>query len=256
MAEKLKSVLVNLYQKRRNQLLLSLKAIGFGATLAIAAAADFHPLLVLFFIAAALSMYARPLFDRYQTGFAFIILLLVSLLGMNIVSDSRLFFPALAVFSYIFYILLGVKGYLFVKRGRLYYLSTLLIFYALFVIFFLSNKSEWFLAKYLGVVIAAFLLFRAWLALVTSFNFPKREAIASAIAALLVAQMLWAVTILPIGFISSATILLLLVFALSDFLVKHFTGGISRIFTLQHLIFFTAIAAFIFFTSNWSAVAL
>jgi len=201
-------------------------------------------------------MYARPLFSRYQTGFAFIVLIIISLLGMDIVLDSRLFFPALLVFSTIFYVLLGIKGYLFVRRGRLYYFSSLLIFYALFIIFFLSNKSEWFLIKYLGVVIAAFFLFREWLAMITSFNFPKREAVASAIAALLVAQMVWAATILPIGFISAANFMLLLVFALSDFLVKHFTGGISKIFILQHLIFFITIAVFIFLTSAWSAITL
>lgn len=174
---------------------------------------------------------------------------------MKILADSPFFWSGILLYSYIFYLLIGIKNYLFVKRSRFYYVSAILLFYSIFIEFFLADKSNWFFLKYGAVIAAAFLLFREWLALISAFSFPKRELLAAAVAAFLVAQLLWAVALLPIGFISSANLMLLAVFAIADFLLKHFTGGISKEFIIQHLIFFLALAALIFWTSNWTLVS-
>ncbi len=197
-------------------------------------------------------MYARPILrTTYYTWGAFFALLFVSVLGMRILAGTRLFLPGLFLYSFIFYLILGIKDYFFVKRSRLYYISALLIFYSLFIEFFLADKSQFFLLKYFGVILALFLLFREWLSIIPSFHFPKREMVAAAVAALVCAQLLWAIALLPVGFISSANLMILLVFTLADFLLKHFTGGISKEFLIQHLFFFLALSALIFWTSNW-----
>lgn len=221
--------------------------------LALAAAGDFRATAVLFFIAVAFIFYARPILETtYYTWHAFFILLLVSILGMKILSGTLFFLPGLAFFSFIFYLVIGIKDYFFVKRSRLYYIAVLLILYALFITFFLADKSQFFLLKYGTVILATFLIFREWLSIVPSFHFSRRELLVSAIAALLIAQLLWAVALLPIGFINSANLMLLFVFLTADFLLKHFTGGISKEFLIQHLFFFLTLSALIFWTSNWS----
>ena len=171
---------------------------------------------------------------------------------MRILENSILFWPGILLFSFIFYLLAGIKNYFFIKRSRLYYLAAILIFYSMFIEFFLADKSEWFLLKYSAAIAATFLLFREWLKIISVFSFPKRELLAATVAAFLIAQLLWVVALLPIGFISSANLMLLFTFVLADFLLKHFTGGISKEFIIQHLVFFAALAALIFWTSSWS----
>jgi hypothetical protein len=248
MAEKLKLFL----QKNRSQLLLSLKAAIFGIFLLIASLGDFRPLPILFFIIISGIMYAMPIFGPYPTRYAFLALLISSLLGMKIVTGSVLFLPVLFGFAFIFYFLLGIKDLFFVKRSRLYSIAMLFLFYAMFVIFFLSNHSEFYILKYGSVVLASFLLFYEWLALISSFHYPKREIAAAAAGSLIIAQMLWVVTLLPFGFISASNFMLLIVFILANLLFKHFRGELSKKIIFQHIILFLVLAAFIFGGSNWT----
>lgn len=213
---------------------------------------DFHPAFIAVFVLGASALYFRPLFAHYPTKYAFLTLLLVSLFGMHIVAASYLFPLVIIFFSLIFYIILGIKDYLFVRRGRFGYVVMLFLHYALFTIFFLWDKSEFFWAQYIISIVIAFVLLREWLVLATSFNFPKRETLAAAIGALIVAQLLWAVALLPIGFISSANIMLLAVFIISDLLFKHFMGAVSKKVFVQEIVFFILIAVLIITTSTWS----
>ena len=254
MAEKLKSVLQNLYQANRNQLSLFLKSLIFGVALFWAGLNNFSWASDLFFIAIAIFLYAPPLFENYTTLYAFLILLPAAILGTRILNGSSLFIFGILSYSFIFYLLLGIKEYTFIKRSRLYYLAGMLIFYSIFIEFFLADKSELFLLKYGLVIFASFLLFREWLTIITAFSFPKREILSAGVAAFLIAQLLWATALLPIGFISSANLMLLFVFIITDFLLKHFTGGISKEFIFQQLIFFLALAALIFWTSSWNLI--
>jgi hypothetical protein len=254
MAEKLLLSFQNLYQSRKSQWWLFLRAAIFGFLLLAAAAGDFRLTPVLFFLAGSVLIYSRPFFRRYENASAFLVFLAASVLGMRVVEDSLLFFPTLIIFSGIFYLLLGVKDYLFIKRSRIYFLSSLLIFYVMFIVFFLADKSDLFFWKYGAVIIASWLLFREWLRIIPSFHFPKREFLASLVSALLVAQVLWVVALLPIGFISAANFMLLFVFILSDFLFKHFMGEISRQFVIQRLALFLILTALIFSTSQWTIV--
>lgn len=212
----------------------------------------FGPADILFLILLSSWVYFRPFFEPKQTKAAFLVLLPAAIIGMEILRGSLLFWPGVLLYSLIFYLLVGIKDYLFVKRSRLYYLAAMLIFYSIFIEFFWADKSEFFLLKYGAVIFAAFLLFREWLRIISAFSFPKRELLAAGIAAFLVGQLLWAVALLPIGFINSANLMLLFTFVLADFLFKHFTGGISREFLIRHLVFFLALSALIFWTSSWS----
>lgn len=248
MAEKLKLA----FLRHRNQLFWFLKAALFGLALSFTAAADFPAVPISFFVLFSIWLYSRPLFESIYVWYGFLVLLPVAILGMQILTGTVFNWPGILLFSFIFYLLLGIKNYLVVKRSRLYFVAAILLFYSLFIIFFLADKSEWFLVKYSLAALAAFLLFREWLALIPAFSFPRRELLASAVATLILAQFLWAVALLPIGFISAANLMLLFVFVIADFLLKHFTGGLSREFLVQHLFFFLILVALIFWTSSWN----
>ena len=201
-------------------------------------------------------LYARPLHKahEYPTIFAFILMLVISVAAMALFSGGGSFLVAL-IFSLIFYLLLGIKEHLIVNRGKIYYMTILGILYVCYLFFFASDKSNWFLLKYLAIIVAIFLLFREWLVLATNFNFPKRQLLVACAVALIIGQMLWATALLPIGILSASNILMLFTFISGDFIFKHFIGGISRKFIIQQSIIFLTFAALIFFTSNWTLVS-
>ena len=229
-----------------------LKTAVFGISLFIASANGFRFIPVLFFILASFALYSRPLFaGPYNSRHAFLVLLCVSILGMKIMADSPLFFPGLFLFSFIFYLVLGIKEILFVKRSRIYYVAALLLFYALFIIFFLADKSSFYLFKYSGAIIASLLLFREWLSIVSVFHFPKREFISALAAAFITAQLLWAVALLPVGFIAASNLMILFVLILGDFLFAHFTGNLSKNFIIKYSILFLVLVLLIRGFSVW-----
>ncbi|MDO8430298.1 MAG: hypothetical protein Q7S73_02950 [bacterium] len=248
MVEKLKLV----FQNHRSQLLLYLKTLIFSLVLLIVFLGNFNFIYIGLFVLTAFFLYARPLFEHYYNIYSFLILIAVALLGVWSAAGSSLVWLNWIIFSCLFYLILGIKDYLFIKRSRLYYSAALVLSYYIFTLFFLSDKSDWFLLKYGLAVLAVFLLIREWLAILTSFNFPKRELLAASVAAFLMAQILWGIALLPIGFINSANFALLSFFIIGEFLYKHFTGGISKEFLWQHAALFIFLSAIIFWTSNWS----
>lgn len=262
MEEKLKSVLEKLRpfrqaliatgQKFRSRISSFLKPILFGIFLAIAAFSGFNPFATLLFLIAASFLYFRPSFvGPYYCRYAFIVLLGVAILGMKILGDTILFWPGIFLYSFIFYLIMGIKEVSFIKRSRIYYVLALLLFYNLFSVFFLANKSELFFFKYTAIILAIFLILREWLSLISTFHFPKREFIASAAATFIVAEFLWATALLPIGFIAASNFMTLLVLIIGNFLFNHFTGGLSKEFLTQQIIFLFLISIFIFLSSGW-----
>lgn len=229
-----------------------LKPILFGTFLAAAAFFGFNFIAVLLFWAAASILYFRPSFvGPYYCRYALIVLLSVAVLGMKILSGTIFFWPGIFLYSFIFYLIMGIKEVLFIKRSRIYYVLALLLFYNLFSIFFLANKSELFFFKYIGMILAIFLILREWLSLISTFHFPKREFIASAAATFIVAEFLWATALLPIGFIAASNFMTLSVLIIGNFLFSHFTGGLSKEFLIQQVIFLFLISVLIFLSSGW-----
>lgn len=220
--------------------------------LAIVSFAGVSLLGVLFFVVISVLLYARPFFEGYPTKSAFLVLLPVFILGTELVRETFLFFPAVIFFSVIFSLILGIKEYLFIKRSRLYYVSSLSLFYLMFLFFFFADKSDYFIFKYGAVIFASYLLFREWLALISTFQFPRRERVAALIGAFLIAQLLWATALLPIGFLNSANLMLLFTFVIAELLVNYFLGTINKNFLIQHAVFFGILFAIIYWTSSWT----
>jgi len=231
---------------------LFLKILLFGFALLLSASGGFGIFDSLIFIAVAGILYSRPLLEKYPTKSAFLVLLPVAIISLQKLESSSLIFPAVLFFSAIFYLLLGIKNFMFIRRSRIYYVSALLLFYSVFNLFFLADKSELFLLKYGLVFLASYLLLREWLALISTFQYPERERVAALLGAFLILQLLWATALLPIGFLNSANLMLLFTFVIAELLVNHFLGTINRNFLIQHGVFFGILFTIIYWTSSWT----
>lgn len=238
MEAKLKSIL------REPRLALALKSAIFGGFLTLLKLGDFQLLPILFFLWAAFLLSSkahRP---------SFLVFLGVAMATIKIL-DSALFLGlAVIFFSCLFYLIVGIKELIIVHRSVWDSFKNLLLFYAIFFLFFLTDKSSWFLAKYSAVFIADLFLIKEWI-LIYESSFLKRVNAASLVLAFIIIEALWVTALLPLGPINSANLMVLITYILFSFTVNHFEGKINRRFVLKKITIFVLLLLLIFATSGW-----
>lgn len=227
MAIKLKSVFQN------PQLQLGLKSVVYGALLLFT-----HPII---FIVGAVLLYARPLFRTFEMLGSLALLLGVSIILTNTAVSEPYFFLSGVYASILFYLILGVKDLVFVHRAGWHRVLNLGLVYAIFLLFF-YHSQDFFLVKILLVFFAILLLLREL--------FKKR--LTYWLLSLLMIEAVWAISLLPIGFINFANISALTYFILTDLAIHHANNNLTRrrilIDATLFILLFLAILAF----SRWS----
>ncbi len=184
------------------------------------------------FAAVSLFLYSRPLFNFSSHSSLFFVLLFLSLwIGGtgSWITDISWWLLTLS-----FGILLGLKNLILTHRYYWHYFVSFAVSYLLFLNFFILDKSDWFWLKWLAAVILIFLIFKDLL-------LPE---VLSGITALLIGELLWIVAWLPIGFLSSANLLILCLL----FIVDVF--GYKRL-SLKNLGLFITLIIIILGSSYW-----
>lgn len=241
MEAKLKSIL------RKPQLLLVLKSAVFAGFLFLLKLGDFGILPILFFLWAVfmLARNAQP---------SFLVLLFVSAALVNILDRPLFLILAILGSAALFYLTVGIQELIIIRRSEWLLVRNTLLFYIMFLLFFLADKSSFFLFKYLAVFLAAWLILREWFlppedSLV---KFIKRPALMALVLAFVTLQFLWAVALLPLGPVNSASLMALITYILFDFVRHHFQGKINHQLVLRHLTIFILLVILIFATTRWS----
>lgn len=223
---------------------LVLKSAVFGGFLLFLKLGDFKLLPILFFLWAAFLLSSKA----YQASF--LVFLGLAMTTVRIL-DSHLFLSlAVIFFSLLFYLIVGIKELLIVHRSEWSFFKNLLLFYAIFFLFFLTDKSSWFLVKYLSIFAVSFALLREWL-LAYESAFVKRVNLASLALAFIIIEVLWVTALLPLGPINSANLLVLITYILFSFIAHYFQGQINRKFILKKITIFALLLLLIFVTSGW-----
>lgn len=240
------------------RLLLILKAALFSVFLVLGSA-NWSWLAI--FIIAALYFYFRESWNRSRFFSSFVILLSSSVLSVWRLAgqSSPLLFAAAVIFGILFFILLGVKNFIFVHRLLPYYFLSSFLLLAVFLLFFSVDKSNLLTAEYLLVGLSAFLLYREFL-LFNSESSPsllqtplitRKNLIAFALA-FLTFQLVWVVSLLPLGFLNSASLLLLFALLFEDLLLHNWNGTLTRQIILRNMTFLLLIGLVIFAFSKWT----
>lgn len=213
MAIKLKSAL------RTPQFQLALKALVFGAFLASVKIGGMGTIPVLLFLAAAFYLYARPIFQTFLLLWPFIIFIAVALIFTAMAPAGLLYLlPAVFFASLVFYLILGIKNLILIDRPRAHFLFILATLYLCLLIFLASSRESFYLIKLLAVFAAALIL----------FNNLFRNRPLSGVLALLTAEIAFAVSFLPIGFLQSASLSLVPIFLTAELSLKHLTGELRK----------------------------
>lgn len=246
MVEKLKLVW------KITQLRLILKSLIFAGLLFWVKASQFGIWQILLFTAVGFALYFRNHSqNNWENIYSFLVLFLVSMLGLASLGHIQFILPAIIFFSALFYLILGIKEFYFIRRSRFNSIKNILLIFSVFIVYFMANKFAFFYLKYLAVFLVIFLLIREWLFWLEP-NFPKRYNLVSFVSAFVVLQCLWAVSLLPLGFLNSASLMTVLIYVLSNTCTDYFKGTLDRNKIVKNFIILIISVALIFFFTNWS----
>jgi len=222
------------------KLRLAFRALIFAGLLAWVklGGLSFPPVLI--FLASSAFLYASPLFKTMEMIRPFLILLIVSLLSALSVPAWSL--PSLAIYyGLLFYLLLGVKNLVFLQRIVWHRILNFSMAYPVFLLFFHHNQTDY--------LFRAVPLFIILLFLFSDF-FQKR--FLSWLLALILLEIVWAISLLPIGFFSAASLAFLSYFTVSDLFRRQSEKSLTKEAIINYATLFSVIFLFILGSSRWS----
>lgn len=231
---------------------LVLKSLIFAGLLLWVKTSQFGVLSILSFVVVALVLYFRNhAQNNLENIYSLLILLLTAIFSMVLLSHAQFILPAIIFFTTLFYLILGIKEFSFVRRYEWNSAKNILLIYSVFLVYFMSNKYTFFYLKYLAVFIVLFILIKEWLFWLEP-NFPKRYSLVAFIFSFMSLQLVWAVSILPLGFFNSASLMTLFVYILFDLCTDHFRGVLTKKQIIKNFIILAISILVIYFSTNWS----
>lgn len=175
-------------------------------------------------------LYSRPLFNSLAYLPLFSALLILS---FWLWPSPPYQLPLVFLLSFSFWALLGLKNLYLTYRQYWSYFISLLLSYLTFLNFFLAAKTFFFWHWLLLLIVVALILKNIF-----------DDKLVTALGALIIGQLLWAVAWLPIGFLASANLLFLTTLLLLDSFYQE------RLLS-RDLALFALLAVLILGTSYW-----
>lgn len=161
------------------------------------------------------------------------------------------FIAVLAFLIILAYWLFGLGDLIFKNRGQIYRNLNISLFFLVSVLFFASDKSDYFFIKYFLTLVVIFLLFSEAFSVLRG-EFPKREKITALVLGLATVEFLWIIALLPLNFLNGAALMTLLVFLSRDALDYYFQGRLNKNFLLSRGTIFLVLLVLILGTSRWA----
>ncbi|MDO8602014.1 MAG: hypothetical protein Q7R62_02735 [bacterium] len=248
MAIKLKSVL----KIQKQQLLLTVRALLFASSLWLLADQEFSTFQFFAFILIGAVLYFIPVFKTILILPSFIALMIVSPIAMS-VFGPQIQYPSLLAgfFGVLFYLILGIKQMIFVNRAKLHHVLHLALIYCASVLFFAAPSADWFVVRSLFFGVFSYMLVREFL-LIQGSERGARVKLISALIAFLLVEAVWVLGLLPLGFINSAGMILIFIFAIEELVVLIERNNLTRRALILELTTFTVLLITIFSFSSWT----
>lgn len=248
MLKKLKSALGSL---RGSILPLALKSLVLGVLLFFALATGKWFFVAVFVLSGCYFYFVPSVNSRHFLASFLVILFFPVFLRQFL--DSGWFLIVSLAYLAIFFVLLGLKNLIFINRRPIYcFLNGILIF-AIFSLFFWSDRTgALFFLKYLFVFFAFLFLFKEFLNVSSEGSGAQKNNLFAWSVSFLVLQIVWALSFLPINFLNAGALILLIVLIFQDFISGYISGSIDRKLILRNITIFIALALAIFGASSWS----
>lgn len=197
-------------------------------------------------LGAAMIFYFKPLFNILVLRLSFGVLLVLALL----MKADNFEWLAAIVFGALFLIILGLKNYVLIRRTVWYLILNFSLLYLAFLNFFMIDRSSFYILKWLGFVILIFFLFKELLRLL-AFGWFGKTTIYSGLLALVVGELMWVVSWLPIGFLNSAALMMLVVLLMSDMTINYYLGTLKTKLIIKDFGLFLLLFLVVLLTARW-----
>lgn len=219
---------------------LAFKAGVFAGLLFLLKIWDFGLIPILIFLIASAVLYAKPFFKTFELITPFFALLAISLISSRLLAESPYFGFLIVFLAFLFYLILGIKDLALIQRTSWHRFVNISLAYTALLIFFYTNQ-EHFLPKILFLFLIIFLLLRNLI----------RKRLIYWLTAFLILESAWAISLLPIGFISSANLGILIYFIITDLALLNIEGALTRKKILIDTSIFIIILLAILALSRW-----
>lgn len=226
-----------------------------------------EPLAALVFVGVAVLGYCRPFFQTRQFLASFLVLLVATL-----EMPYRNMLVAL-YFTGLYGLLLGIKNLVFLHRKQLYYLASGLLALLVCVLFFSLDRTEGFLVEYLATGLALFLIAREFFVIfgvyeaqgiagvreseALELNFFENHILAkknfiALVFAFVMLQLLWAILLLPIGFVNSSALAIMAILLIKNLAIHYVSGTFTHHLALKKIALFVSVWVIVFISSKWT----
>ena len=226
-----------------------------------------EPLAGAVFVGVAIVGYCKPFFQTRQFAASFVVLVVVTLIMPYKNSLVALYFTGL------YALILGIKNLIFLDRKQLYHLVSGLLILFLCIAFFSINKTELFLGKYILMGSALFFLAREFFVVFGVYeaqgiagihetealevNFFENRILAKknfmALAfAFVMMEIIWAILLLPIGFLNSAALTVGSVLLIKNLAIHYMSGTLTRMRAFKKTALLIILWMAILLASKWT----
>ncbi|MDP3901605.1 MAG: hypothetical protein Q8Q37_01345 [bacterium] len=227
------------------------KALLFGGLLLLVKVSAFSWGSVVLFLAVSLFLYGQPIFNTFVFLSSFFVSLLLSLVIIAEIDNSFWLSLAIILMGFVFYIILGLKNLVLIRRKEWHYFLQVILFYLLFLILFFSNALDFEVIKISAIFLISLLLIKE----LFGTQLPKtvgRRLLFVWLDSLLISQFIWFLSLWPIGFISLATISILMTFLLIDITLRYCQDNFNRRWLWERALISSLLVTIICLTSRWS----
>lgn len=231
---------------------LALRAAIFGLMLwwVISASFAFFPSLL--FIVVSSVLYAQPMFNTFELSISFVVLLLLAFFtSLALSAGAHSPFSWALAFGVLFYVLLGSKRVAFKHRFPWYLVLHLTLVYAAFLLFFSFQQPGWFLISSLLLWAVLTLLLREFFRFSRHQHSPRLRLIVNMISFVMV-ELVWAIRLLPVGFLNAAGLALLSFYLLEEMAQMQLSGTWNKKSLLINAGITSTLAVAILWTSQWT----
>lgn len=230
----------------------AVKALIFSALLAgVVSYGGFFWYLI--FLLGALYFYFRSFVEIRTFLYSYIIIVIYALLVTRFLGSGIYITLSSLAFGFLFFLLLGVKNLIFISRQSVFNFLTGILYFIVIITYFIAYKIDPF--RYIFYLFLSFgsfyLLIKESLDFLFEDFLKKKKVLIALTSAFMIVEAMSVVSLLPIGFLNSAVLVLMMIFVLEDFIFYHIKGGLSRQAVYQNIAIMVISAIFIFITSRW-----
>lgn len=197
------------------------------------------------FVFFAVLFYFWPLLNSLSWLGYFLIFLAGSFITILSLDFSVLALIAILGLAIIFFLLIGSKN-LNLSGPQSIFLLRSFLFLLIFFMFFSVSKIELFWLKYLALILAIFIIFYGMFR-----NYPKKKLYPIALT-FLVTQVVWAIGLLPIGFINQTALALVFILIIEELIICHFSGTFNYQNIVKNVTITLILVVLIFALSKWT----